>query len=161
MRKYTEAQRAKKRAERQALTAKVREAVKAGVIPTGYVSARGHVYSPWNASMLALQGAPAGVYATFKQWQESGRMVMKGQHGFAIAFVSRDEDAGYVETRKNADGKETSTVRATFRTYTVFEEGQTEIIDASLAFQNVPPVSVTSTGALAVGQTTEVIPCPF
>ena len=156
MPKYTEAKRAARKAERLKLSAKIREALKSGDIPSGYVSQAGYVYSAWNAWGLSLQNAPRGIYGTFNQWKDAGRMVRKGEHGYSIASVSRDEDAGYVET---ANGK--SQTRATFRSYTVFEEGQTEIINQGLAFENAPPKRVTATGALVVGATTEAVSVPF
>ena len=154
--KYTEAERKAYKAKRDDLNAKIREAIASGAIPTGYVSMKGHVYSAWNAWGLSLSGAPKGIYGTFKQWKDAGRMVRKGEHGHSIAFVSRDDDAGYTET----DGEKTTT-RATFKAYTVFEEGQTEIINQGLAFENAPPKRVTVTGALVVGATTEAVSVPF
>ncbi|MCB0744598.1 MAG: hypothetical protein KDC52_10615 [Ignavibacteriae bacterium] len=75
----------------------------------------GKVYSQRNQKLISLQLSKATICGGFKQWQNQGRKVKKGEHGALILFpVGIDKDA-------NDDDEPTN-----FFSAVVFDISQTE-----------------------------------
>ena len=94
--------------ERQALAAR-------GLIMT----VEGRTLSYHNTMLLYLQSEKMPtVVGGYRQWRAAGRQVQKGQHGMTIWFPagSKDDNGDVVDAAK-------------FYTATVFDIGQTEIIE--------------------------------
>lgn len=88
----------------------------------------GKPYRGINRLILGMQGMAAGhsspYWASFKQWQERGGCVRKGEKGTKIVFFSPIE-----KTAKNAAGEEETEKYAVLKTYFVFNACQVEGAD--------------------------------
>jgi antirestriction protein ArdC len=104
-------------------------------MPRNLVSQK--VYRGMNVFMLAMQGYSSEYWLTFKQANDLGGTVMKGQHGTHITKFST-----YNRKEKNEDGEVESTSRASFwHTYTVFNLQQCNPeLSAALGLTNTEPI---------------------
>ncbi len=82
-----------------------------------------NAYSFLNQLWLELQGAPAGDFATFKQWSDKGYKIKKGAKSYSITFWKmnfydlKDEDGNPV---KDEDGKTLQRCVPVLKEYKVF-----------------------------------------
>lgn len=85
----------------------------------------GKPYRGINRLILGMAGMAAGhaspYWASFKQWQERGGCVRKGEKGTKIVFFSPVE-----KTSRNAAGDEETEKYAVLKSYFVFNAGQVE-----------------------------------
>jgi hypothetical protein len=102
--------------------------------------------------VLAMQGYSSEYWLTFKQANDLGGTVMKGQHGTHITKFST-----YNRKEKNEDGEVESTSRASFwHTYTVFNLQQCNPeLGAALGLTNTEPNRGYPCSTSAVGRLSE------
>jgi hypothetical protein len=87
------------------------------------VTIEGRALSVHNACMVASQNAGATVVGGFRQWIKAGRVVRKGEHGFAIwCPAGKKSDSGASADETGTDSK----ARAQFILATVFDVSQTD-----------------------------------
>lgn len=92
------------------------------------VSIEGHVYSPQNQCMIALQMPGATVMGGFQQWITAGRSVKKGEHGACIWIPigrgPKGEDS--TPTTEASETESTDGGRSGFTLGSVFDITQTQ-----------------------------------
>jgi antirestriction protein ArdC len=101
--------------------------------PTNLVSQKR--YRGLNVFILAFAGYPSPYWMTFKQAQQLGGTVKRGEHGTHITKWGT-----YNRKSKSEDGEETSTRGGYWHTYTVFNLAQTEGIAEALGLVNTEPL---------------------
>lgn len=120
----------------QIITDRIIEKLESGVIPwhkpwSGGVSGMprnlvsGKGYQGINIILLGLQGYDSPYWLTFKQAQERGGHVRKGEHGSPCIFWKT-----YEKERETPEGEVEVDKRWVLRYYTVFNADQCEGIDA-------------------------------
>lgn len=92
-------------------------------MPRNLVSGKG--YNGINIILLGLQGYDSPYWLTFKQAQERGGHVRKGEKGSPCIFWKT-----YDKERETSDGEVEVDKRWVLRYYTVFNADQCEVIDA-------------------------------
>ena len=87
----------------------------------GITNPEGHILSTRNQCLLVFQAGdnPLSVVAGFKQWQKSGRIVSKGNHGYLIAVPAKNKS----ENENEEDDE------MFFLYKTVFDISQTEQLE--------------------------------
>lgn len=88
------------------------------------LNVRGNLYRGANRAILPAMGFGSPIWMTFKQANERGGHVRKGEHGTMVTFWKFDRGEEPVQL----DGEEQSTsgMRAILRAYTVFNLEQTD-----------------------------------
>ena len=87
----------------------------------------GHVFSPCNQMLLAMQCPSATIVGGFRQWKKQGRTVRRGEHGHMIwvPMIYGEKAGDDTPQPSEIDGEEKKTgVR--FLIGTVFDVSQTE-----------------------------------
>lgn len=92
-------------------------------------------YRGLNVFVLALAGYPSEYWLTFKQAQNLGGTVKRGEHGTHITKWGT-----YNRKSKSEDGEETSSRSGYWQTYTVFNLTQTEGIAEALGLVSTEPL---------------------
>ena len=102
------------------------------------VNVTGHALSVFNNCLLIRQaaGAPLTIVGGFKQWLAAGRVVMAGQHGYAIWYPRGKRKAA----DDTADDEKRSAV--SFGTATVFDISQTVALGPVSADIESAPLSI-------------------
>ena len=70
-----------------------------------------------------LSGFPTGFWATYKQWQEAGGQVRRGEHGTPIVFWT---ELSAPEGAQLLSGEEDAHVRFVIRSFRVFNQAQVD-----------------------------------
>ena len=87
----------------------------------------GHVFSPCNQMLLAMQCPSATIVGGFRQWREQGRTVRRGEHGqmiwVPITYGEKNGDDTPQPSEIDGEEKKTGT---RFIVGTVFDVSQTE-----------------------------------
>lgn len=91
------------------------------------------------------QGFTSSIWATYKQWQEKGAQVQKGQKGTHIVFFKP------VAGTKDAATGETSDGYCVIRGYVVFNASQTDYVSTEPAAPAFDPVPVCEQFMVATG----------
>jgi len=113
-------------------------------------------FSPRNQALLIEQteerGMPLTAVGTYRQWQELGRQVRKGETGLAVLVfagskAAKTDEGANAETRTEAreegDEATTKTPRRRFKLLTVFEASQTDgIEDGAAGLDEEDPAAV-------------------
>ena len=120
---------------RSSITARIIDALKEGTIPwrKPWTTAEGSAfptnfttkrpYRGMNVLLLQLaemeNGYPAGLWATYRQWQAVGQQVRRGEKATQIILFKT-----VTRTRTNADGREVEETFPILRTFSVFNVAQ-------------------------------------
>lgn len=96
----------------------------------------GKPYRGVNRLLLSIAMQPGNTWATFKQWQEKGAMVRKGEHGVRIVYFQKVKGVEQV-----SDDGEAVAARggyALLKSYFVFNEAQVDGYEAPQAEPSRP-----------------------
>jgi len=90
----------------------------------GLATCEGHVLSPYNQVLIALQtnGQPVTILGGFRQWKRQGRHVRKGEHGFVVWIPCLPKK----ENEQDKDQPTDETEEVKFILGTLFDISQTE-----------------------------------
>jgi antirestriction protein ArdC len=83
-----------------------------------------NVIALWAAAHAA--GHPAGIWGTYRQWQESGAQVRKGERGHSVVFWKITDHHGDTDRQDLDDDRDESARRMFARGYTVFNYAQVD-----------------------------------
>jgi antirestriction protein ArdC len=83
-----------------------------------------NVIALWAAAHAA--GYPAGIWGTYRQWQESGAQVRKGERGHSVVFWKITDHHGDTDRQDLDDDQDESARRMFARGYTVFNYAQVD-----------------------------------
>ena len=95
------------------------------------VTCEGHALSPLNSCLVLTQLPTASMVGGFRQWQDKGRRVKKGEHGLMIWIPTSKGEMGEQGEEAPPTGADTASEgeerkRAGFVMGTVFDVSQTE-----------------------------------